>query len=114
MLKLHRVRQHLKRVLTLLLADDATLTVSDVHRHLEHAHQLLQSMLPRMQRSQSVPWERWSVILFHYRREEVILQVQQAQGLLQHPVGPGGLQKAHQCLLQLHFRMLEVSGSSAG
>lgn len=114
MLKLHWVRQHLKHVLYLLSLDDPALTLGEVHRRLAISHRLLMNLQPRTEHLHVDRWERWSVILFYFRRHEVRLEVEKALGFLQSNSGPEDIHLAHQCLLRLHFRMLDASGSNAG
>ncbi|GEM45486.1 hypothetical protein [Deinococcus cellulosilyticus] len=114
MLKLFWVRRHLKHVLHLLTRDDPTLTLSEVHCRLETSHRLLMDLQPKIDQSHLRRWERWSVILFHFRRDEVLTQVARAHQHLQKSSGPEDIRLAHGCLLRLHFRMLDVSGSAAG
>ncbi|GEM49464.1 hypothetical protein [Deinococcus cellulosilyticus] len=108
MLKLFLVRHHLDCVLKLLATNDSALSLQEVHRRLEHSHQLLTSLQkgppPR-------PWESWSVLQFHFRKNEVDAQLQTARNHLRGWVGPDQVHLAQQTLLVVHLTLVEPTAT---
>lgn len=87
-------------MLRLLTHPDSTLTLSEIHCRLEWCHRHLCDLHPRT-------WRRWSAMLFHFLREEILTLIQTALDVLKDKVQPEQLRASHRCLLQVHFRLVE-------
>lgn len=106
------VRQLLRKLLDHLSTPMLTLTLHELQDLLIRTHRHLQFLLPSAQRFSPHHWERWSVLLFHYRHDEIQREVQQAFQLTLGRPTLEQLCRVQEGLLRVHFSLMGASGSN--